>query len=87
MYQKYAKDGLVIIGLHSDPGTGQGVEAAKLGKMKYPVAFDGGAFMKTVGCDSFPDYVIVDRKGIIRVCDLANAEIERAAKVLLGEKE
>jgi Redoxin. len=86
LHQKYAKDGLVLIGLHSDAGTDKGVEAAKAEKMKYPVAFDGGAFMKKVGCDSFPDYVIVDRKGIVRVVDLANSETERAVKVLLKEK-
>ena len=86
MHEKYAKEGLVIIGLHSDKGVDQAVEAAKAEKMKYAVAYDGGAFMKKVGCDSFPDYVIIDRKGLVRVVDLANGEIERAVKVLLAEK-
>ena len=86
MHDKYATEGLVIIGLHSDEGTDKGVESAKSEKMRYAVAFDGGAFMKKVGCDSYPDYVIVDRKGIVRVVDLANTEIERAVKALLAEK-
>jgi hypothetical protein len=86
LHEKYAKKGLVLIGLHSDPATDKGVEAAKAEKMKYAVAFDGGAFMKKVGCDSFPDYVIVDRKGLVRVVDLANSETERAVKALLEEK-
>jgi hypothetical protein len=86
LHDKYAKDGLVIIGLHSDPATAKGLDAAKNEKMKYPVAFDGGAFMKRVGCDSYPDYVLIDRKGIVRVVDLANGETARAVKVLLEEK-
>ena len=87
LHEKYTKEGLVLIGLHSDPATDKGVEAAKAEKMKYPVAFDGGAFMKKVGCDSFPDYVIVDRKGVARVVDLANDETERAVRTLLAEKK
>jgi hypothetical protein len=87
LHEKYAKEGLVLIGLHSDPSTEKGAEAAKAEKMKYAVAFDGGAFMKKVGCDSYPDYVIVDRKGIVRVVDLGNTETERAVKTLLKEKK
>ena len=86
MHEKYEKQGLVLIGLHSDPDTTKGADAAVKQKMKYPVAFDGGAFMKQVGCDSFPDYVLVDRKGTVRVVDLANGETERAVKALLSEK-
>jgi len=86
LHEKYAKEGLVVIGLHSDPKTADGVKTAKEEKMKYAVAFDSGAFMHKVGCDSFPDYVLIDRKGIVRVVDLSNGEIERAAKALLKEK-
>jgi hypothetical protein len=86
LHEKYAKEGLVLIGLHSDPATDKGAAAVTAEKMKYAVAFDGGAFMKKLGCDSFPDYVIVDRKGIVRVVDLANGEAERAVKALLEEK-
>ena len=52
---------------------------------QFPVAFDGGAWMKKMGCDSFPDYVLIDKKGVTRVVDLANAEIERAVVKLLEE--
>ena len=54
--------------------------------MKYAVAFDGGKLMKKFGCDSFPDYVIIDRKGITRVVDLDNDDVEKAVKMLLAEK-
>lgn len=87
LHEKYSKEGLIIIGLHSDSETAKGVDTAKKQKMKYAVAFDSGAFMKQVGCDSYPDYVIVDRQGTVRVVDLANAETERAVKALLEEKK
>ena len=86
LYDKFAKDGLVLIGVHSDPDTAKAIESVKSEGIKYPVAFDGGRLMKKFGCDSFPDYVIIDRKGIVRVVDLANSEIERAAEALLKEK-
>lgn len=86
LHEKYAKDGLVLIGVHSDPDTPKGVEAVKAEGIKYPVALDGGKLMKKLGCDSFPDYVIIDRKGLVRVVDLANGEIERAVELLLKEQ-
>lgn len=54
--------------------------------MKYPVAFDGGKLMKALNCDSFPDYVVIDKKGTVRVVDLANTEVETAIKMMLAEK-
>ena len=54
--------------------------------MKYPVAFDGGKLMKALKCDSFPDYVVIDKKGNVRVVDLANSEVEKAIKMMLAEK-
>ena len=54
--------------------------------MDYPVTFDGGKLMKKFNCDSFPDYVVIDKKGIVRVVDLANAEVEKAIQMMLAEK-
>jgi hypothetical protein len=36
--------------------------------------------------DSYPDYYLVDKKGILRFADLANREVERAIEFLLAEK-
>ena len=86
MHEKYAKKGLVLIGVHSDPKTAEGKKSVAETGAKYPIAYDGGALMKAFNCDSFPDYVIIDKKGIVRVVDLANGEIEKAVKMLLEEK-
>lgn len=85
MHAKYKEKGFVLIGLHSDPKTDEGVAAVTKESMQFPVAFDGGAWMKKMGCDSFPDYVLIDKRGVTRVVDLANAEIERAVVKLLEE--
>ena len=36
--------------------------------------------------DSFPDYYLIDRKGKLRVADLANSDLDRAIEILLKEK-
>jgi hypothetical protein len=86
LHEKYAKDGLVLIGVHSDPDTAKGQESVKTDGMKYLVSFDGGKLMKAFKCDSFPDYVVIDHKGIVRAVDLSNAEVEKAIKALIAEK-
>jgi len=86
LYDKYGQEGRVVLGIPSDKETDKGVAAVKDQGMKYPVALDGGVFFKAIGCDSYPDYVLVDRKGTVRVVDLANSEIERAVQALLAEK-
>ncbi len=86
IHEKYKDKGLVLLAIHSDPDHVKGAAATTDQGMKYPVAFDGGKFMKTLGCDSFPDYAVVDKAGNLRFVDLANAEIERAVVALLEEK-
>jgi hypothetical protein len=78
---------LVLIGIHSDPDDEKGKASAKEQEMPWPVAFDGkAATMKAFHCDSFPDYCLIDRKGIVRFCDIANGEIDKAIEALLKEK-
>ena len=86
IHEKYAEKGLVLIGFHSDPDTGKGMGAVATLNIKYPVAYDGGDLMKKFHCEDFPDYVIIDRKGIVRVVDLAGVDLEKAIETLLKEK-
>lgn len=87
MLGKYGKEGLVFIGVHSDPNETKMKEAVKELGMNWPTLFDGPKTMfKAFGADSYPDYYIIDRKGVLRFADIANAEVERAVQVLLDEK-
>ena len=79
--------GLVIIGVHSTKG-GEKMEAfVKKHGINYPVAVD--VDKKTVGSyggNSYPDYFVIDRKGVLRFADLKNSELDAAVDYLLAEE-
>lgn len=84
---KYGPQGFVVIGVHSDPNREKMVEVAKELGMTYPILFDGDkSILRSFGADSFPDYYLVDRKGVLRFADLANREVDRAVELLIAEK-
>ncbi len=86
LYSKYGQDGLVVLGVHSDPDTAQGLKAVSELKIAYPVAFDGGKLMDAVGGQAFPTLLLVDRKGILRVFDVPEDQLDKAVTRLLSEK-
>ena len=60
---------------------------AKKASLTYPMAVD--VKDKTVTAydiAGYPTVVVVDRKGKIRVADIAKSDLERAVKTLLAEK-
>lgn len=87
LYGRYKDQGLVLIGVHSDPdGAKMRATVKELG-MVWPIAFDGQSkTMKAMDADSFPDYYVIDKKGLVRFADLANAEVDRAVGMLIKEK-
>ncbi len=87
MSQRYADQGLVIIGVHTSKGGDKMMEMAKSSAIPYPLAIDANNVTKTAfAVDSYPDYYLIDRAGNLRVADLSNGDLERAVKVLLAEK-
>ena len=87
LYGRYKDQGLVLIGVHSDKKDADGKAMVKELDMNWPIALDGAvATMKSFNCDSYPDYCVIDRKGLVRFCDLSNAEVDRAVEALLKEK-
>lgn len=86
LHSRYANQGLVIIGVHSDPDGNKMAEAVKANELKYIIAHDPESkLMKAFQCDSYPDYVVIDKRGIVRIVDLANAELERAIEHFIKE--
>ena len=87
LHQRYKDQGLVLIGVHSDPDAAKMEAAVKENALDFLIAQDGEKkLMKALQGDSFPDYYVIDRSGNVRFADLANAELERAVETLLKEK-
>ena len=85
VHNKY-KDQVVLIGVHSKKGGEKMAAFVKDKKIPYPVAHDSeGETVKAFGGDSYPDYFVIDKKGILRVADLANSELDRAIEMMLKE--
>lgn len=89
---RYAGKGLVIVGVHT-PYSADGLKEFLPQKgINYVVALDrsdDGRQGKTIAkyrVDSFPDYYFIDKKGILRYADVANATIDAAIEELLAEK-
>ncbi len=77
----------MVVAVHSDPNEEKMREAVRELGITWPVAQDGEkTLMKAFYADSFPDYYLIDRKGILRFADIANSEVDRAIEFLLREK-
>lgn len=87
LHTKYKDKGLVVIGIHTRNGADKAAAYVKDEQIPYPIAVDEkGKTVETYGVDSFPDYYLIDRKGNLRVADLANSEVDRVLEILLAEK-
>lgn len=83
---KHKDRGLVVVGVHTTASGEQMPAFVAEQKITYPVAVDvDNQTTKAFAVDSYPDYYLIDRKGILRVADLANGELDRALEALLAE--
>ncbi len=92
LHEKHKDQGLVILAIHTQSGKDQAPAFVKEQGLPWLVAVDkadAGGKEATIGkyrVDSYPDYYLVDRKGVLRFADLANREVGRAIERLLAEK-
>ena len=86
MMEKYADKGVVFIGVCAKSGSEKMAAMVKEHGIKYPVAVDAGA-NAAYRANSFPDYYLIDRSGVLRWADIANADVEKAIGILLKEKK
>jgi thiol-disulfide isomerase/thioredoxin len=87
LYAKHKKDGLVIVGIHTTGGAEAMPEFIEEQEIPWPVAVDvEGKTVEAFAVDSFPDYYLIDRRGMLRVADLQNADVDRVVEILLKEK-
>lgn len=86
LQEKYEDDGLVVLGIHTQSKHEDGPAYVREQEITYPIAFDvNGEVISRFHVDSYPDYYVVDRNGVLRFADLANSEAEEAVKMLLAE--
>lgn len=86
MMELYANKGVVFIGVCAKRGVEKMGATVKQHGIKYPVAEDAGT-IAAFKANSYPDYYIIDRNGILRWADIANRDVEKAIKILLKEKD
>jgi thiol-disulfide isomerase/thioredoxin len=85
--KKYADQGVVFIGVCAQRGAEKMKETANKHKIEYPIAADSaGKTVAAYKANSYPDYYIIDRKGVLRWADFANTDVEKAIGILLAEK-
>ena len=85
MMEKYADEGVVFIGVCAKSGSEKMAATVQEHGIKYPVAVDAGA-NAAFHANSFPDYYLIDRSGVLRWADIANSDVEKAIGILLKEK-
>ena len=87
LYEKHKDKGLVVIGIHTKSQGEKMADYVVEAGLTWPIALDTeGDTVKAFAVDSFPDYYLIDRKGNLRVADLANSDLDRAVESLLDEK-
>jgi hypothetical protein len=77
---------VVFIGVCHSRGAEKMADAVAQHDIQYPVVADiDGRTVKAYQANGFPDYYLIDRKGVLRVADCANSKVEDALKMLLEE--
>ena len=85
MMEKYADKGVVFIGVCAQNGSEKMAAMVEKHGIKYPVAVDDGT-NAAFKANSYPDYFLIDRNGVLRWADIANSKVEKAVNILLKEK-
>ena len=85
MMKKYADKGVVFIGVCARNGSEKMGDVVEKHGIKYPVAVDAGT-NAAFKANSYPDYYLIDREGVLRWADVANSDVEKAVEILLKEQ-
>lgn len=87
LHERYADDGLVVIGVHNPRGFGARSESIlQSNGVKFPVAHDaGGKFYEHFRVQQDPEYFLFDRSGQLRYAHIASASLNEATQELLSE--
>ncbi|HOC54592.1 MAG TPA: TlpA disulfide reductase family protein [Verrucomicrobiota bacterium] len=80
------QDKAVFIGVCQMKGAAKMEALAREKGIQYPICKDAeGKTVAAYKVDSFPDYYIIDQKGVLRVADCQNSKVEEVIEKLLAE--
>ena len=86
MADKFAKEGLVVVGIHHPNGWEGAAEAAKGKGATFLIAHDkDGAYRKAFSIDHEPEYYIIDRAGHLRYASVSAGSVEEALTEVTAE--
>jgi len=86
LHSQYKDQGLVLIGVHTMKGASKAHDYAKAKSIDYPICVDSsGSTVRAFRANSFPDYYVIDRNGVLRYADLVNSHVDDVVKKLLAE--
>ena len=86
LHEKYADDGLVILGVHSANGFKKMKRFVKSRELPYAFAADTkGKLGSALGVRFIPCYFVIDRNGVVRVAGADRTKLELIVKALLKE--
>jgi hypothetical protein len=84
--ERYGKDGLVMIGVHSANGWAEAAKPAAPEGAIFRLAHDSqGEFRKAIKSDGDPDFYLIDRAGQLRYADITSDSVEGAVQLLVSE--
>lgn len=87
LHETYGDRGLVILGVHTTAGSKDMEEFVTARELPWAIAHD--VDRKTVQAwhvESYPNYYLVDRKGILRIVDPWDDDLPRAIEMLVDEE-
>jgi thiol-disulfide isomerase/thioredoxin len=86
LYAKYKPQGVEFLGICTNEGQDNYARVLATKKPEYPMARDADLkTMKAWSASSYPNYAVVDRKGIVRAMGLKHEFIEPAIQKLAAE--
>ena len=83
---KYAQQGLVVLGIHSSQGTGNGEKYIERKKLDWPIAFDDSKqTSEAYRVPSWPSLYLIDKQGNMRIARPIKDDLDAAIELLLAE--